>query len=188
MNAIKWEIRRILLGYISFSENYIIAKQSNGLRLLGIFNGTSEARIFGIAQRTRCYRVSEINKPLAHICDNAFANMGRRIQLESAPDRLAVLFSPFWYNPSVLTAELLEDDKVEICVYSARTISVGLNARHAFHCWKKNMPETLEDISINNKQHKTHRTGADDSKKSEKKTSVINRIKEHLSHKDEDEE
>ena len=143
-DPLKSEIRRILLGYLAYDENQhlVAAKRVNRLRLLGLLNGTGAAGVLGVAVRRRCYSVSEKLLPLEDTCRNAFAQMGRRVSLDAAPERLAVFYTPLLFNPSVLTAEQ-RDEQLEICVYTARTLTVRWNAAHAFRKWKQNMPDEL---------------------------------------------
>lgn len=191
MDDIRREIRRILLGYISFSENYIVAMPSRRLRLLGAFNGSSAARILGVAERCRRYQLSGKGDALPRECDGAFAGLGRRIQLESAPERQAVLFTPFWFNPSVLTAEMVGEDLIEVCVYTARTLSVGANSRFAFRRWRKQMPEELEEQSLpaEMKKHLFRRTKteADANAGDAEREPLLARVKDRL-HRKKDEE
>lgn len=174
MNEIKREIRRVLLGYISISENYIVATPSRGLRLLGVFNGSFAARVLGLARRVRHYALPDGENAV----DNAFANLGRRIVLDSAPDCQAVLLTPFWFNPSVLTAQQLENGELELCFYTAFSLSAGLNARQAIRRWRKLMPAALEERTLPTEKKK-RRKSAD----SPKKAPLSARLRSHFSHK-----
>lgn len=189
MTEIKREIRRILLGYISFSDNSIVA--ANGrfrMRLLGIFNGSSAARIFGVVRRARRYRYPESRIPADAACNEAFANLGRRILLESAPDLQAVFYAPFWYNPSVLTAELLEDDIFEISVYTAFSLTAWLNTAHALRRWKRFMPKELEELSMPKQIRKHLFAKKDENPDAPKKPPLWERVKTRLARKPEDDE
>lgn len=190
MTEIKRETRRILLGYISFSDNRIVA--ANGrfrTRLLGIFNGSSAARIFGVVRRARRFRYPDVKIPADAACDEAFANLGRRILLESAPELQAVFYAPFWYNPSILTAEPVEEDVIEVAVYTAFSLTASLNAAHAIRRWKRFMPKELEELSTPKalKKHlfaKKPEEAAD----TPKKPPLWTRVKDRLARKPEDDE
>lgn len=186
MTEIKRETRRILLGYISFSENNIVAANGH-FRLLGIFNGSSAARIFGVSRRIRRYRYPESTIPADAACGEAFANLGRRILLESAPDLQSVFYAPFWYNPSILTAELVEEDVIEVSVYTAFSLTVWLNAAHAFRRWKRFMPRELEELSLP-KELKKHLFAKPADDGAPKKPPLLERVKNRFSRKPGDDE
>lgn len=183
MNEVKREIRRILLGYISFSDSdnaIVAAAPKNRLRLLGIFGGSTGARLFGIISRTQRYRLGESDPDPDRLCDTAFADLGRRTQLESAPERHAVFYAPYWYNPSVLTAECFENGEIELNVYTAVSPTVWLNTSHAMRRFEKFMPETLERQGVHVERKKRE--------KPEKpaKESIAARVKKRFSRRDED--
>lgn len=135
------EIRRILLGYIAFEDQNMVAAQKGRLfRALGVFNGSGAARVLGILHRKRRYTLD--GQTLDSHCDAAFAGMGRRIRLDTAPEKQAVFFCPPLRNPCVLTSEMKED-ALEVSVYTARGLSGLLYSELAFRRWKKAMPEAL---------------------------------------------
>lgn len=145
-DAIKSEIRRILLGYVAYDTNQclIASDHSERLRLLGLFNGTGAAGALGVAVKKRRYFLNKELLPAEDTCRDAFARMGRRVSLSTEPELLAVFYSPLLYNPSILTAECSEE-RLEICVYTARTLTVRLNTEHAFRKWRQRMPEGLRE-------------------------------------------
>ena len=176
MEELKKEIRRILLGYIAYRDNCIVAaKESVKMRMLGTFNGTTMARVFGVSAITRRYRVAEdeeaeealskaerkknrkngdtkkkqLARKLLEDGDSALQNLGRRVLLESEPDRIATFYVPILYNPSVLLLSLVEDeDAVEITVVTARTLVARLNAAHAFWKWSKFLTFDVERLDL----------------------------------------
>ncbi len=176
MDELKKEIRRILLGYIAYRDNCIVAaKESVKMRMLGTFNGTTMARVFGVSVITRRYRVAEdeeveetlskverkknrkngetkkkqLARKLFEDGDSALQNLGRRVILESEPDKIATFYSPILYNPSVMLLHFVEDeDAVEITVVTARTVMARLNAAHAFWKWKRYIPYDVERLDL----------------------------------------
>ena len=170
MEDLKKEIRRILLGYIAYRDNCIVAaRESVQMRTLGTFNGTTMARLFGVSVITHRYRVAEdeeveeniskaekkknrkngdtkkkqLAKKLFEDGDSAMQNLGRRVLLDSEPERLATFYAPVFYNPSVLLLDFVEEeDAVDVTVVTARTVIARVNAAHA--CWKWSKCLTLD--------------------------------------------
>ncbi len=176
MEELKKEIRRILLGYIDYRDNCIVAaRDSVQMRMLGTFNGTTMARLFGVSVITRRYRIAEEQETEENLSksekkknrkngdtkkkqqarklfedgDSALQNMGRRVFLTSEPERIAVFYASVFYNPAVLLLDLNEEEEaVEVTVVTARTVVSRLNAAHAFWKWSKYIPYDLERIDI----------------------------------------
>ena len=176
MDDLKKEIRRILLGYIDYRDNCIVAaRESVKMRMLGTFNGTTMARLFGVSAVTRRYRFAEEEAPqeelskkekkksrkngdtkkkqnarkLYESADDAFQHIGRRVLLSSQPDRRAVFYGAILFNPSVLLLDLVEEEgAVDVTVVTARTLIARLNAAHAFWKWKRLISEELEQVEI----------------------------------------
>ena len=176
MDDLKKEIRRILLGYIAYRDNCIVAaRESVKMRTLGTFNGTTMARLFGVSVITRRYRVAEdeeveealskaerkknrkngdtkkkqLAKKLFEDGDSALQNLGRRVLLESEPDKIATFYAPILYNPSVLLLDFVEEeDAVEITVVTARTLMAHLNAAHAFWKWSRFLTFDVERLDL----------------------------------------
>lgn len=176
MDDLKKEIRRILLGYIAYRDNCIVAaKESVKMRMLGTFNGTTMARLFGVSVITRRYRVAaddemdealskaerkqnrqngdtkkkQLAKKLLEDGDSALQNMGRRVLLDSEPERIATFYAPILYNPSVLLLTLSEDEEtVEVVVVTARTLVARLNAAHAFWKWSRYLTFDVERVEL----------------------------------------
>lgn len=144
-DPLKQEIRRILLGFIDYDEeeHIIAAERTEHLRILGLFNGSSAARLFGVAVRKRQFTVPKAQYA-ADICRDAFAHMGRRVSLDAGPELTAVFYSPLLFNPAVLTARSA-GEVLEVCVYTSRTPTVRLNAAHAFRKWRQQMPDGLRE-------------------------------------------
>ena len=145
-DPLRREIRRILLGFIDYDQEQrlIAAERSEHMRLLGVFNGTGAARVFGLSVRKRQYAVTETSVQPETACAEAFSHLGRRISLDTAPELTAVFYSPVLFNPSVLTAAEA-GELLEVCVYTARTPTAFLNAAHAFRKWRRFMPEGLRE-------------------------------------------
>ena len=176
MDDLKKEIRRILLGYIAYRDNCIVAaKESVKMRMLGTFNGTTMARLFGVSVITRRYRVAEdeeaeealskaerkqnrkngdtkkkqLAKKLFEDGDSALQNLGRRVLLDSEPERIATFYAPVLYNPSVLLLDFLEEEEaVEVTVVTARTLMAHLNAAHAFWKWSRFLTFDVERVEM----------------------------------------
>ena len=146
---LKQEIRHILLGYIDYDqeERLVAAERTRRLRLLGLFNGTGAAGVFGVAVRKRRYSITGEDADIEADCRVAFADLGRRVALDAAPELAAVFYSPLLYNPSILTAAC-SGGVLEICVYTARTLTIRLNTSHAFRKWKQLMPGELREKMV----------------------------------------
>lgn len=176
MEDLKKEIRRILLGYIAYRDNCIVAaRESVKMRMLGTFNGTTMARVFGVSAITRRYRIAEgqemeetVSKnerkknrkngdtkkkqqarKLFEDSDSAFQNMGRRVILDSDPDQIATFYTPILYNPSVMLLSFNEEeDAVDVTVVTARTLIARLNAAHAFWKWSRFLTFDVERVEV----------------------------------------
>ena len=178
MEDLKREIRRILLGFIAYRDNCIVAaRESVKMRMLGTFNGTAMARVFGVSTIIRRYRVAEGQemeeetvlskserkknrksgdtkkkqqaRKLFEDGDEAMQNMGRRVLLSSDPDRLATFYTPILYNPAVLLLDYLEDENaVEVTTVTARTLMARLNAAHACWKWSRNLSYDVELVRL----------------------------------------
>lgn len=174
MEDLKKEIRRILLGYIAYRDNCIVAaRESVKMRMLGTFNGTTMARVFGVSTVSRRYRVAEdqemqetvskserkknrkngdtkkkqLARKLFEEGDSALQNMGRRVLLDSEPDRIATFYAPILYNPAVLLLDFNEEeDAVDVTVVTARTMMSRLNAAHAFWKWSRHISLEIEQV------------------------------------------
>ena len=139
----KKEIRQILLGYISFEGKSIAAAEGVlRMRSLGVFNNSGEARLFGVAERTRRYTIPKNQREkIGAVCEKAFLNIGRSVALWSDAACPAVLHTSWLFNPSVLTAEIEKKDVLTIRVYTARTLSMFITVSHAFRVLEKQLPE-----------------------------------------------
>ena len=145
----KREIRRILMGYIAFDEDqHILASErSSHLRLMGLLNGSTGARVLGLGVRTRHYVLTASPEESLEECGNAFAELGRFVELDSDPELLAVFYSPIFYNPAILTAQV-QDGNLVLTVYTARSLTVRWNTAHAFRQWRQRMPEGLREREL----------------------------------------
>lgn len=149
----KKEIRRLLLGYFTYDEdnNLMAAERGFRLRSLGLLNGTAGARILGVGVRRRSYDYSEELEPILETCMAAFSQIGRRVILDEGAEIPAVFYSPYFFNPSVLTAEE-EEGRVVVSVYTARSIAIIWNAAHAFRQWRRHMPDGLREKDLSKEQ------------------------------------
>ncbi len=197
INDVKKEIRRILLGYIAYYDTCIVAaRESVKMRMLGTFNGTGFARVFGVTAIKRRYRFSEEEsssdvlskeekkknrktgdtrkkqraRKLLEEGDKSLQNLGRRVLLDADPDQIATFYAPVLYNPSVLLLSLdKEEEAVEMTVVTARTLIARLNAAHAFWKWSRNIPYELERLDVV-KIKKAKKDATDEDKKVIEKT------------------
>lgn len=156
MMTVKKEIRQILLGYISFQDKCIVAVEGVfRMRSLGLFSNSSAARVFGVAERVRRYRIPKKHgEELRSFCEKHFRNLGRRVLLKGEPDMSAVLYVPILFSPSVLTAA--EEDKgiLAVRVYTARSLTAWITVSHAFRVWQKQLPEGSERIKADQRTKK----------------------------------
>ncbi len=137
MDIRKKEIRRILSGFSVYDGEKI--KASSNLfntDIQGTFTGSFTSRFFGLTAVKRQYKFSVTQKEAEKLCRKAFADMGRRVELDSAPDALALVFFPHLHNPFVMTADI-EGRQLLLQYYTARTILSPLFARLYLSKWEK---------------------------------------------------
>ncbi len=144
------EIRRILVGYLAFDGQDIIAGRTFVDHLVqGAYAGTFSARVFGLTVRKRQYRFSDVKLgDTEALCRIAFSRMGSSVRLETAPDAAAVMTIPWLFNPCIMTAEVKGKD-VLLCFYTARTLFSFLNAIRGYRQWLKIMDGlTLKRVDV----------------------------------------
>ena len=146
------EIRRILSGFVEYDGKVLTAADTvlkSGFK--SVFSGSFSARVLGIAVIKRQYKADFSASELPEKCRKAFADMGRRVSLQTEPEGTdAVLVFRFLFNPCIITAQF-DGCRVLLTFYAARSIGVLLNARFNFSKWLKKMPAekmTREDVTI----------------------------------------
>lgn len=151
-NEKRREIRRILSGFADYDGKVLTAADTvlkSGFK--SVFSGSLSARVLGIAVIKRQYKADFSASELPEKCRKAFADMGRRVSLQTEPEAAdAVLVFRFLFNPCLITAQF-DGCRVLITFYAARSIAVLLNAYFNFSVWLKKMPEgkmTREDVTI----------------------------------------
>ena len=151
-NEKRREIRRILSGFADYDGKVLTAADTvlkSGFK--SVFSGSLSARVLGIAVIKRQYKADFSASELPEKCRKAFADMGRRVSLQTEPEAAdAVLVFGFLFNPCLITAQF-DGCRVLITFYAARSIGVLLNARFNFSKWLKKMPDgkmKREDVTI----------------------------------------
>lgn len=146
------EIRRILSGFVEYDGKVLTAADTvlkSGFK--SVFSGSFSARVLGIAVIKRQYKADFSASELPEKCRKAFADMGRKVSLNTEPEVTdAVLVFRFLFNPCLITARF-EGSRVLLTFYAARSIGVLLNARFNFSKWLKKMPDgkmKREDVTI----------------------------------------
>lgn len=134
MNRREKEIRTVLMGFVRYEGNYVIAAENIfRSQFLGLNNGSGSARIRGLKEHRIQYRLHSGklmgNMPIV----KALLAMGAPVFLFTAPDASAILYRHWLLNPVLIT---FEDDHRDalICFYTAKNLFAGSVIRH---CMKK---------------------------------------------------
>ena len=134
----KKEILRLLTGVGQQS------RKTGGLRLPGpetygstLSTKALSLRLFGPAVRRK--KLSLPGKHQPEDCRKAFAELGRVLELASAPEETAVYITPLLSSPYLLTASA-EQETVTFTYYSARSLFGRGKARRAFGRLMKVLP------------------------------------------------
>lgn len=137
MDARRKEIKRILSGVMIDNGSYIAAAESVfGMNFRGVSSGQVSARLFGVSERKRTYVSGVKNKNLPETCVRAFDLIGTPVMLMTSPDEAAAIAFPLFCSPYIMTAEF-EEDKVNVGLYTARSLFSFIKARKAFSKFRK---------------------------------------------------
>ena len=137
MDARRKEIKRILAGVMIDNGSYIAAAESVfGMNFRGVSSGQVSARLFGVSERKRIYVSKGENVDLPETSVRAFDFIGRPVMLMESPDEAATIAFPFFCSPYIMTAKF-EEDRVNVCFYTARSLFSFIKARKAFSKFRK---------------------------------------------------
>lgn len=157
MDERKREIRQLLLGHTMMLPNGRLAavKRGQPLNALGIQNGGSAVRIFGVGHRTQYYTCKK-KKPLADV-STSFTHVGRGVDLAVLPDAPCCICRYPMLSPIVLLGEM-QGDIVKITAYSGRTPAMMLRRVLILRRLGKYLPSSLVRFSQEEeKQEKARR-------------------------------
>lgn len=157
MDERKREIRQLLLGHTMMLPNGRLAavKRGQPLNALGIQNGGSAVRIFGVGHRTQYYTCKK-KKPLADV-STSFTHVGRGVDLTVLPDAPCCICRYPMLSPIVLLGEM-QGDIVKITAYSGRTPAMMLRRVLILRRLGKYLPSSLVRFSQEEeKQEKARR-------------------------------
>lgn len=141
MDAREKEIRRILTGIVAVEDGAVIAASDlNTLNFQGLYDGSLDARLFGLRVRRRQYRMHMKAGEMREACEKAFSELGRPVRLKTAPDALAVRCFPPMFKPCILTVEY-EGRNVLLSFYASNSLFSFVNAARGLRSWERKMPK-----------------------------------------------
>ena len=149
-NAREKEIIKILCGIIMYDGDGSIRAAQSLLRqsFHGFFSAFAVTGIFGLSEIRHQYRVSPGGDDSAQALASALSRFGKTVVLDSAPDAQAVLCSPFFFPPSVITLESKGKNHL-ICFYTSKSFFSRLNYRRELAVLSRRLaPYTLSETRI----------------------------------------
>jgi len=142
------EIRTILMGFVNYRDRFVVAAddvlQSS---FLGLYNGASSARIHGLKEIRKQYRLTTGRVYGNEQIARAMLAMGQMVYLFSANDTSAVLYRPLLLNPVMITAEADKRDAL-FCFYTAKTPWATLMIRIAIRKLEAGFPEDFKETPV----------------------------------------
>jgi len=148
MDQRKKEIRTILMGFIRYQEEYIVAAGDVfQAEFRGLFQGASAARFRGLKEIRRQYKLTS-GKVYGNMqIVNALLAMGHPVFLSSAPDASGILYRPLLFNPVMITVEAEKSDAL-FCFYTAKTLYATLNIRRVIKKLQASFPENFKPAPV----------------------------------------
>ena len=175
MDIRKKEIRRIISGFSVFDGEKTVAAGIFNTDIQGAFSGSFTSRFLGLTTVKRQYKFNVEQPEAREMCKKAFSDMGRRVELVTAPDAAAVVYYPHLHNPFVLTADF-EGRQLLLQYYTARTIPSVLFGRLYLSKWEKLIPpdvfERTEMVTVKPQLVVPEPEEKDDGKKDKKENDV----------------
>ena len=139
-NKVK-EIRRILLGQLTRTEDGRLAAAQSGqrMRFQGLVNGWGAVRFLGVTHRERKYQLAD--KASAKEARNILTQMGQAVELKETPKASACLCRFFMMAPVLVTVETA-GTQLQVTSYTGRDALAPLLCRRALDGFEKGLPET----------------------------------------------
>lgn len=144
------EVRAILAGFISYELDGAVitaAKDLSDLENPDFYPGADGAFVLGVHKVMQQYTVQGNVKTAHEACIRAFANLGRRAFLHTAPDALVMLCKPPAGSAVVVTLEA-EGKQLLLCIYTARTPLCLLRIRRMQKQLAAALPKTLKASQV----------------------------------------
>lgn len=150
------EINSILIGWVRYENIYCVAANNiKNASFQGLNNGAIRARLFGTSSYTRdfsapsdCkYTIEQLFKIFREKTKKVKLYRHQLVYLFGEPDSLVFLIRPLVSNPVVVTI-LPEKNKMNVSVYTARTLFARLHAKRMMKYVGKKLPDnvTIEEI------------------------------------------
>ena len=139
-NKVK-EIRRILLGQLTWTEDGRLAAAQSGqrMRFQGLVNGWGAVRFLGVTHRERKYQLAD--KASAKEARNILTQMGQAVELKETPKASACLCRFFMMAPVLVTVETA-GTQLQVTAFTGRDPLSPMLCRRALDGFEKGLPET----------------------------------------------
>ena len=155
MDALKKEIKEALLGSLIPSDGRLQVSTNRWAKYrAGMQDGYDKVRIFGVMSRKRWYLSRKNAKQIRELAVKGMQNMGRMMELSSAPELEAVYCSYLLNNPAILTFQRNQDGTIELTAYSGRGFSGWVSCFRTLNRFQKEVPEVLQRMSEEDEQQK----------------------------------
>lgn len=155
MDALKKEIKEALLGSLIPSDGRLQVSTNRWAKYrAGMQDGYDKVRFFGVMSRKRWYLSRKNAKQIRELAVKGMQNMGRMMELSSAPELEAVYCSYLLSNPAILTFQRNQDGTIELTAYSGRGFSGWVSCFRTLNRFQKEVPEVLQRLSEEDEQQK----------------------------------
>ena len=133
------EIRTILSSRVTFHNGaYMAAPDLRHISFVGLCDGSKNAMLFGVAERSRNYRAGSMDAAVMSM-GRIFTQLGRPVYFESEPEQPARMIRVYG-NPVILTMDYV-DDSILISAYTAKKFLAFLTLNQAFRNLERHLPE-----------------------------------------------
>lgn len=155
-NKVK-EIRRILLGQLTWTEDGRLAAAQSGqrMRFQGLVNGWGAVRFLGVTHRERKYQMAD--KASAKEARNILTQMGQAVELKETPKAAACLCRFFMMAPVLVTVETA-GTQLQVTSYTGRDPLAPMLCRRALDGFEKGLPETAGLVTEEKPKQTVRRT------------------------------
>lgn len=147
-NQKKKEIRRVLMGLIDYEMDgavIVAAEKLYNIQTHSLSTGADKVRFLGVHGSKRQYGISGDIEKTHEECIRAFAEIGRKVFLYSAPNALCTLRSPLW-GPPILVSLEAEENCLNMELYTARGVLAGLRIRNTIKKVEELFPDSVKLI------------------------------------------
>lgn len=134
------EIRRILLGQLTWTEDGRLTAAQSGqrMRFQGLVNGWGAVRFLGVTHRERKYQLAD--KASAKEVRNILSRMGQAVELKETPKAFACLCRFFMMAPVLVTVETA-GTQLQVTAFTGRDPLSPMLCRRALDGFEKELPE-----------------------------------------------